>query len=179
MSVTVFILLIVAAGGWIFLHGLLPKGAIAAYIDNWTEARANGKLQRHRRNKGKKKLTNSQRQRAEVLLRKKLAEKNRYRAVSIKCGKNPCSSAIRMEGRRALVAQFPKLPLLSCDAAKCECTYVHHGDRRGGKDRRDVMRSLSNDNDARFSSFKSRSGRDRRRNNRLDDELKALDISYD
>lgn len=179
MSLTGFIILIFAIGGGIFLHGRLPKGAIANLVDDWIDTDRNDKLKRHKRNKGKKKLTKAQRQRAEVRMRKKLAEQNKYRAISIKCGKNPCSAAKRMEGKRALVAQFPKVPLSTCDAEKCECTYVHHADRRGGADRRDVVRSLSNDNIARFSSHKSRSGRDRRRNSRLDAELKALDISFD
>ena len=28
------------------------------------------------------------------------------------------------------------LPLNNCDAAKCSCRFVHHEDRRSGKDRR-------------------------------------------
>ena len=168
-----------AVGAGIFLHGILPRGAIENIIDDWIDTDRNSELKRHKRNKGKKKLTKAQRQRAEIELRKKLAEKNKYRAVSIKCGKNPCSAGKRMEGKRVLVGQFPKIPLSGCDAKKCECTYVHHADRRSGADRRDVIRSRSNDNFARFTSHKSRSGRDRRRNTRLEAELKALDISYD
>jgi len=36
--------------------------------------------------------------------------------LTLLCGKNPCSAAKRLEGKRALVAQFPRVPLSNCDA---------------------------------------------------------------
>ena len=40
--------------------------------------------------------------------------------------------------QRASVAKSaaPRLPLPDCDAAECRCLFVHHDDRRSGKDRR-------------------------------------------
>ena len=37
---------------------------------------------------------------------------------------------------RAVTIRAPRLPLPDCDAAECRCLFVHHDDRRSGKDRR-------------------------------------------
>ena len=179
MSLTWFILLIAGVGGGTYLYGRLPAGALSGLLEDWIDTDSRARAKRHKRNKGKKKMTKGQQHRADVQVRKKLAEKNKYRAISLVCGKRPCSAAKRMEGKRALVAQFPRIPLSTCDVNVCECTYQHHADRRAYKDRRNVVSSLSNDNKARFTDFKSRSGRDRRKKSSLDEELKNLDISFD
>ena len=59
-----------------------------------------------------------------------------YHAVSIKLGDNACAAARDMSGRRFLSSAAPRLPLADCDAAECRCRFVHHDDRRSGKDRR-------------------------------------------
>ena len=59
-----------------------------------------------------------------------------YHAVSIKFGENTCAAARAMAGRRFLSNAAPRLPLADCDAAQCHCRFVHHNDRRSGKDRR-------------------------------------------
>ena len=41
-----------------------------------------------------------------------------------------------MEGRRFLSSAAPRLPLAECDSLECNCKFVHHKDRRTGKDRR-------------------------------------------
>ena len=64
------------------------------------------------------------------------AENTTYHAVSIKFATNACQAAKEMEGRRFLSTAAPKLPLPDCDAAECSCRFVHHKDRRSGKDRR-------------------------------------------
>lgn len=59
-----------------------------------------------------------------------------YHAVSIRVGETACSAAREMLGRRFLSCAAPRLPLADCDAAACDCRFVHHDDRRSGKDRR-------------------------------------------
>ena len=55
---------------------------------------------------------------------------NVYHAVSIKPGPRCCQTARSMAGVRFLSREAPRLPLPQCDAAGCECKYVHHEDRR-------------------------------------------------
>jgi len=59
-----------------------------------------------------------------------------YHAVSIKFSSNACNAAREMEGRRFLSTAAPKLPLAGCQVLDCNCRFVHHKDRRTGKDRR-------------------------------------------
>ena len=59
-----------------------------------------------------------------------------YHAVSIKFPSNACNAAKDMEGRRFLSSAAPKLPLAGCPNLDCSCRFVHHKDRRAGKERR-------------------------------------------
>ena len=59
-----------------------------------------------------------------------------YHAVSIKLSGHTCKAAEEMTGRRFLSTAAPKLPLPGCDVLDCNCRFVHHKDRRAGKDRR-------------------------------------------
>ena len=59
-----------------------------------------------------------------------------YHAVSIKFDEKACEAARAMSGRRFLSSAAPRLPLPECDALDCRCRFVHHKDRRTGKDRR-------------------------------------------
>ncbi len=59
-----------------------------------------------------------------------------YHAVSIKFSSSACNAAKDMEGRRFLSTAAPKLPLAGCQNLDCSCRFVHHKDRRAGKDRR-------------------------------------------
>ncbi len=59
-----------------------------------------------------------------------------FHAVSIKFDADACLHAKALQGRRFLAREAPTLPLGNCDAAKCNCRFVHHDDRRSGKDRR-------------------------------------------
>lgn len=63
-------------------------------------------------------------------------EETAYHAVSIRFSENACDAAREMSGRRFLSSAAPRLPLPNCDAAECRCRFVHHDDRRSGKDRR-------------------------------------------
>ena len=64
------------------------------------------------------------------------AQSNKFHAVSIKYSQNACQAARDMEGRRFLSSAAPRIPLPECDAMECSCKFVHHKDRRAGKDRR-------------------------------------------
>lgn len=59
-----------------------------------------------------------------------------FHAVSIKFDADACLYAKALQGRRYLASEAPDLPLKNCDAADCNCRFVHHTDRRSGKDRR-------------------------------------------
>ncbi len=162
MSLTVFVFLAIAIGGGAFLYGRLPAGAVSNRIEQLFQGRGQPKgraASRARPNRKERRVS-------------------RYRAVSLVCGENPCAAAAKLAGKRALVGQFPKTPLTLCDAAVCNCTFEHHEDRRSGEDRREILKSLANDKDARFNEFKSRSGKDRRRASRKEDR-DEIDISYD
>ncbi len=63
-------------------------------------------------------------------------ESTEYHAVSIKFDAKACNAAKALEGRRFLATAAPKLPLPDCDVLDCKCRFVHHKDRRTGKDRR-------------------------------------------
>lgn len=60
----------------------------------------------------------------------------RFRAVSIRPGEQCCEAARQFGHMRFLCAKAPRLPVPECDAASCECRYVHFTDRRSGEDRR-------------------------------------------
>ena len=64
-------------------------------------------------------------------------QSTQFHAVSLKLARNACDAARAMEGRRFLSNAAPRIPLPDCDAAECNCRFVHHKDRRSGEDRRD------------------------------------------
>jgi hypothetical protein len=64
-----------------------------------------------------------------------------YHAVSIKPGAYACSAANEMAGERFLATEAPEIPLPGCQSSNCECHFVHHNDRRAGKDRRSPFTS--------------------------------------
>ncbi len=59
-----------------------------------------------------------------------------FHAVSIRFESNACKAARQMEGRRFLSSAAPRLPLPECDVLECNCRFIHHKDRRTGRDRR-------------------------------------------
>jgi len=87
-----------------------------------------------------------------------------YHAVSIKVGNQACEAAEKMVGRRFLSTAAPRLPLPGCDVLECGCRFVHHKDRRSGKDRRSPFSPAGYG--AGTGSFQQelRTGKDRRAN---------------
>ena len=64
-----------------------------------------------------------------------------YHAVSIKPGAYACNEANEIAGQRFLAKEAPEIPLPGCTSSNCECHFVHHNDRRTGKDRRSPFTS--------------------------------------
>jgi hypothetical protein len=65
-----------------------------------------------------------------------LKDESKFHAVSIKPGAYACATVNKIAGQRFLASKAPTLPLPECDANECDCHFIHHDDRRSGKDRR-------------------------------------------
>jgi len=89
-------------------------------------------------------------------------QKTAYHAVSIKFSSNACQAAKDMEGRRFLSTAAPRLPLPECQVLDCSCRFVHHKDRRAGKDRRSPFAASGYGGGTGKYEKESRQGKDRR-----------------
>ncbi|MDX1500230.1 MAG: hypothetical protein R3176_10050 [Woeseiaceae bacterium] len=88
----------------------------------------------------------------------------RYHAVSIKYAPTACKAAKELAGRRFLATAAPRLPLSACNVSECQCRFVHHDDRRSGKDRRSPFAPAAGSLTATGElQQEQREGRDRRR----------------
>ena len=85
-----------------------------------------------------------------------------YHAVSIKYSSDACDAAKAAVGTRFLASAAPRLPLPDCDAPVCNCQFVHHADRRSGKDRRSPFNPATYGGTGSFQ-VERRDRRDRRR----------------
>ena len=85
-----------------------------------------------------------------------------YHAVSIKMSGPACQAAKDMAGRRFLSTAAPKLPLPDCDVLECNCRFVHHKDRRSGKERRSPFSPAGFGGGTGKYESEQREGRDRR-----------------
>jgi hypothetical protein len=54
----------------------------------------------------------------------------RFAGVEIRAHRNACRTARSLEGRRFLAKDAPALPLVSCTAVRCSCTFSKLADRR-------------------------------------------------
>ena len=59
-----------------------------------------------------------------------------FHAVAIRPAAHACAAARKLEGKRFLATEAPRLPLAGCDRERCECRFQHYKDRRAGTDRR-------------------------------------------
>ena len=90
-------------------------------------------------------------------------EDTRFHAVSIRFETYACEAAKALEGRRFLADAAPRLPLAECNATECKCRFVHHKDRRSGRDRRSPFGSgQSIDMATGKHRIERREGKDRR-----------------
>ena len=87
-----------------------------------------------------------------------------YHAVSIKFSGKACEPAKALDGRRFLSSAAPKLPLPQCDVLECNCKFVHHKDRRTGKDRRSPFGPSGFGTGTGSYEAEQREGKDRRAN---------------
>jgi len=85
-----------------------------------------------------------------------------FHAVSIQFSSSACKAAREMAGRRFLGTAAPKLPLAECDVLECNCRFVHHKDRRAGKDRRSPFGPSGHGGGTGSFEKDMRKGRDRR-----------------
>jgi hypothetical protein len=53
-----------------------------------------------------------------------------WKAASVNPGRGACEASRVLAGKRFLLNEIPHLPLTACDAARCDCKYAHHNDRR-------------------------------------------------
>jgi hypothetical protein len=78
-----------------------------------------------------------------------------FHAVSIEPTPASCPAAASIKAQRFLSEEAPSLPLMKCDASKCECRYVHHADRRSGAlDRR--LGPVEESDESEFWSMRNR-----------------------
>ena len=92
------------------------------------------------------------------------AKKSPYHAVSVRIGESACLAAKTIEGKRFLAAEAPQLPLAECSSGKdCRCRFVHHEDRRAGRDRRSPFSPGSTGTGTWRLEQERRQGQDRRR----------------
>ncbi len=74
-----------------------------------------------------------------------------FHAVSIQFSASACNAAKALSGHRFLATAAPTMPLPECDAAKCDCHFAHHPDRRARKGRRSPFATaISTDGTGRF-----------------------------
>jgi hypothetical protein len=86
-----------------------------------------------------------------------------FHAVSIKITGPGCNAAREMSGRRFLANAAPKLPLPGCDILECKCRFIHHKDRRAGKERRSPFKPGGIGGGTGAYDSEQRGGEDRRR----------------
>lgn len=84
---------------------------------------------------------------------------NQFHAVSIEPCSHACAAVRALQGKRFLAHEVMSLPVAGCDATRCQCTYKHYADRRGGEDRRRASVAMREH----FSKYDQRHGGDRRR----------------
>ena len=84
-----------------------------------------------------------------------------FEAVSIQICHHPCQAARELRGQRFLPEEMPDLPLPGCDR-KCNCSFVHHRDRRDRTNRRAPYLSTG-ETDGELLSIEQRIKSDRRK----------------
>jgi len=62
-----------------------------------------------------------------------------WHAVTIVACKESCDPARAQTGKRYLSSEALRLPLVGCDAERCDCRYRHFDDRRGGPRRQEEL----------------------------------------
>ena len=101
-----------------------------------------------------------------------------YLATSISFSRCGCNAAKAVAKTRFLTSgTVPKLPLAECSAAKCDCRYVRHGDRRSSQGNRRAIYSLQTDLYTLGTESERRMKRGRRESDWSNDGTR--DLQYD
>lgn len=93
--------------------------------------------------------------------RERTRDLDHYHCVEVRYRTDACDAVKRIEAKRFLPDEAPRLPLPECDAARCSCRYEHHEDRRDG-DRRNLFGQHASEPPASVGDDR-RSKRDRRK----------------
>lgn len=88
---------------------------------------------------------------------------SRFHSVSIKVTGSACRAAKELSGQRFLSTEAPPLPLPDCTMEECNCRFVHHKDRRAGKDRRSPFSPAGFGGGTGSFEADKRQGKDRRK----------------
>jgi hypothetical protein len=89
-------------------------------------------------------------------------DNSKYHAVSIRVASGACAAAMGMQGERFLASEAPSLPLPGCDAADCQCRFIHFKDRRSIDERRNPYRGTMGVATGNLQQ-EQRTGKDRRK----------------
>ncbi|MFW5431642.1 MAG: hypothetical protein ACKE5M_00170 [Methylophilaceae bacterium] len=89
-------------------------------------------------NKQKDLLEKSGIKKANAKERAAQSEKSAFRCVTIKPGRTACKTAQILKNKPILMSEAISLPLSACDAAKCDCQFLRHDDRRMEERRNDI-----------------------------------------
>jgi hypothetical protein len=92
-------------------------------------------------------------------------DNTKFHAVSIRVASGACAAAMGMQGERFLATEAPQLPLPGCDAADCQCRFIHFKDRRTIDERRDPYRGTMGATTGNLQQ-EQRTGKDRRKSPR-------------
>ncbi len=66
-----------------------------------------------------------------------------YHAVSVKPCEDACQAVQALAGKPLLPDEVPRLPVEGCGRLNCECRYAHYDDRRGYRDDRRSVSTMS------------------------------------
>ncbi len=86
-----------------------------------------------------------------------------FAAVSIRGSGAACCRAKELADERFLAGRAPELPLPGCDAASCDCYFVHYDDRRRDQDRRSPFNVNTHQTGTGSFRVERRQGLDRRK----------------
>ena len=94
-------------------------------------------------------------------------QSTKFHAVSIRLGRNACTTAKEIQGERFLASEAPQMPLPGCDVSDCQCRFVHYKDRRATDDRRNPYSGTMGITTGNLKQ-EQRTGQDRRESSRDD-----------
>jgi hypothetical protein len=104
-------------------------------------------------------------------------DSRKYHCVAIAHGRNPCEPAVQLKGKRFLSSEAPILKLDGCNAAACQCRYIHFEDRRQ-EERRHLYGRYSRSNLASIHNEERRKMPGRRHTDLVDHQANQITDMY-